>query len=235
MKALIDCRADSSLLLSLKEHGFESILMSPAHYIQTGVASHTDMLIFIGFERLFCHSLYYKSNKELIDFIARHASLTITVSEEYTAESYPHDVLFNACIVGKKLICNKKTVSKLILCAAIENNYEIIDVPQGYTKCSICVVSNKAIITADRSIAHACNSADIDVLTVSEGHISLPPYKFGFIGGASGYYGDKIYFCGSIHTHPDAHEIIVFCEKYKKNVISLSDSALCDVGTIFFI
>ena len=134
MKALIDCRADSSLLRSLEKYGFEPVLMPPADYLQAGVASHTDMLIFIGFDRLFCHTLYYKSNKDLIDSIAKYASLTVTISDEHTAENYPHDVLFNACIVGKKLICNKKAVSKLILCAAIENNYEIIDVRQGYTK-----------------------------------------------------------------------------------------------------
>ena len=235
MKALIDCRADSSLLISLIEHGFEPVLIPPAVYLQTGIASHTDMLIFIGFGRLFCHTLYYKSNKELIDSIAGHASLTVTISDEHTAESYPHDVLFNACLVGKRLICNKKTVSKLILCAAIENNYEIIDVHQGYTKCSICIVSDEAIVTADRSIAQACISAGIDVLTVSEGHISLPPYNFGFIGGTSGLYGDTVYFCGSLDKHPDADRIKAFCQTHGKKTIYLSDDCLQDVGSLFFI
>jgi hypothetical protein len=235
MKALIDCRADYSLLLALKEYGFEPILMPHASYLQTAIASHTDMLIFIGFERLFCHTLYYQSNKELIDSIAKYASLTVTVSEEQTGECYPYDVLFNACVVGNKLICNKKTVSKLLLGASFENNYEIIDVPQGYTKCSICVVSDNAIITADRSIAKACKHAGIDVLTVSEGHILLSPYDFGFIGGTSGLCKDKIYFCGSIETHPDAQKIKDFCKKHKKCAISLSDSALWDAGTLFFI
>ena len=235
MKALIDCRADNSLLSALENYCFEPITMPPADYLQAGVASHTDMLIFIGFGRLFCHASYYDGNKELIDLIALAAELDLTVSTEQTGKKYPSDVLFNACLLGNKLICNTKTVSKLILNAAKAVGCEIINVPQGYTKCSICVVSDTAIITADKAIARVCRVAGIEVLTVSEGHILLPPYNFGFIGGASGLCGDKVYFCGSINRHPDGAKIKEFCEKHGKTAISLSDRELTDVGSLFFI
>ena len=235
MKALIDCRADFYLLSALEKYGFETILMPPADYLQKGVSSHTDMLIFIGFDRLFCHRLYYSKNKELIDRLAEHTGLELTLSDEPTDEKYPRDVLFNACAVGNRLICNKNTVSKLIIDAAGKNNYEIINVPQGYTKCSICVVSDNAIITADQAIAKACAVSDIDVLTVSEGHISLPSYDHGFIGGASGLCDNNVYFCGSLETHPDADRIIDFCKSHGKSAVSLSKNVLLDVGTVFFI
>lgn len=235
MKALIDCRADASLVSALKNHGFEPILIPPADYLQAGVASHTDMLIFIGFDRLFCHARYYEKNKELIDSLVNYSHLILTPSDEYTEPDYPNDVLFNACTVGNRLICNRKTVSKLILNAAIEKNYEIVNVSQGYTKCSICTVSDNAIITADRSISAACNAAGIKVLEISEGCVSLPPYSYGFIGGAGGVCGDKVYFCGSLSTHPDGERIVDFCSDHGKTAISLTDSALLDVGTIFFI
>ncbi len=235
MIALIDCRADAPLLSALEECGFEPILMPPADYLQSGVASHTDMLIFIGFGRLFCHARYFESHKELINRISALSNPELVLSSEPTGMDYPNDVLFNACIVGQKLICNKKTVSKYILDTAEANNYEIINVPQGYTKCSVCIVSDNAIITADKSIAKACKAADIDVLTVSEGHISLPPYDHGFIGGASGLCGNTVYFCGSLDHHPDAEEIREFCCSHGKNVISLSEHQLLDVGTLFFI
>ena len=235
MKALIDCRADNSLLSALENYGFEPITMPPADYLQAGVASHTDMLIFIGFGRLFCHASYYDGNKELIDLIALAADLDLTVSTERTGEKYPSDVLFNACLLGNKLICNEKTVSKLILDAAKAAGCEIISVPQGYTKCSVCIVSDNAIITADKAIAAAGRASGIDVLTVSEGHISLPPYNFGFIGGSCGECGGKVYFCGSINSHPDGARIKEFCEKHGKTAISLSDRELIDVGSLFFI
>ncbi len=235
MQVITDSRIDKSSLHSLDRLGFEAILLPKADYLQPSVASHTDMLIFMGFGRLFCHKNYYESNRELIERIANDSRLELTLSNEPTGDKYPLDVLFNVCIVDNHLICNEKTVSRLILETAKKQNYSIINVPQGYTKCSICVVSKNAIITADKAIAATCNMAGIDVLTVSEGHVSLPPYNFGFIGGASGACDDKVYFCGSLDTHPDGEKIKEFCRKHKKIAVSLSDGELQDVGSLFFI
>ena len=235
MFVITDHRICAEAISALENYGFESILLPSANYLATPVASHTDMLIFIGFGRIFCHRKYYESNSALIDHIATLSGLELTLSDEPTSEKYPLDVLFNACLVGNRLICNEKTVSKLILEAARGSGCEIINVPQGYTKCSISVVSEDAIITADKAIAVACRNSSIDVLEISEGHISLPPYDFGFIGGASGVCRDKVYFCGSIDSHPDGERIKKFCEKHNKTAISLTNGDLQDVGSLFFI
>ena len=235
MYAITDKRLTESSLSALEGMGFDVILMPPADYLQQGVASHTDMLIFIGFGRLYCHERYYLQNKELIDKIVEISNLDLSVSDEPTGEKYPLDVLFNACILGNMLVCNQNTVSKLIINEAKKQGMRIVNVPQGYTKCSVCVVSEDAVITADKTIAEACSNEGIDVLLVSEGHISLPPYNFGFIGGASGTNSDKVLFCGSIDSHPDGDKIKRFCEKHKKNAISLSDGELQDIGSLFFI
>ena len=234
MFVITDERIDTSALSALNEEGFESILLPPADYLSEAVAGHTDMLIFMGFGRLFCHRHYYDSNIELIDSICKLSGNALTLSDEPIGEKYPLDVLFNACLIGNALLCNTKTVSRLIYNTAIENGYRIIDVPQGYTKCSVCAVSNMALITADVAIASACQS-EFDVLLISEGHISLPPYDYGFIGGTSGVFGQNVYFCGSLDTHPDGEKIKDFCCKHHKNVVSLSDGILQDVGSLFFI
>ena len=233
MFALTDCRTDPQIISSLGRLGYETIPMPPADYLQSGVASHTDMLIFIGFGKLFCHEKYYVANRELIDRIASLLGVELALSDEPIGTDYPCDVLFNACLLGTRLICNKKTVSKLIPDAAEGLGYEIINVNQGYTKCSVAVVSENAVITADKSIGSACSSLGIDVLTVCEGHISLPPYDYGFIGGASGFDNDKVYFCGSLDRHPDGDRIKEFCKKHGMAAISLCDGVLQDVGTLF--
>ena len=235
MIALIDCRARKESLDALENYGFETVLIPPSPSLQTGVASHTDMLIFIGFGRLFCHTSYYEENKYLIDSIAQKGHLALLLSNEIWAQDYPRDVLFNACMVGNKLVCNEKTVSKDILRAARDMGVEIVNVNQGYTKCSICNVSENAIITSDKHIANTCKIAGIDVLLISEGHISLPPYDFGFIGGTSGMCGDSVYFCGSLSSHPDGDKINEFCTNHGKKAIPLSDGILQDVGSIMFI
>ena len=235
MYVITDCRINASALSHLQELGFTPILMPAAEYLQIGVASHTDMLIFLGFDKLFCHKKYYERNREPIDRISSISGNEILLTDEPTGDKYPLDVLFNACLVGDKLICNEKTVSKLLINTAKNLKCDIINVPQGYTKCSVCVVSENAVITADKAVAEACKAAKIDVLTVSEGYISLPPYKFGFIGGACGLCGDKIYFCGSVDTHPDGERIKRFCKYHNKTAVSLSGGELQDVGSLFFI
>ena len=235
MIAIIDCRASEKLLSSLSDHGVLTISLPPSPCLQTGVASHTDMLIFIGFGKLFCHTSYYNNNRDIIDRITNIGNLTLSLSNEDWASNYPHDVLFNACLVDNMFICNEKTVSKHILNYAREAGAKIINVNQGYTKCSTCIVSERAIITSDKNIEKVCRGLGMDVLLISEGHISLPPYNFGFIGGASGLCCDNVYFCGSLSTHPDGNTIDEFCTKHGKKAISLSDDVLQDVGSIFFI
>ena len=235
MIALVDERINDSSLLNLKKIGAEPFLMPPAQFLQKGVASHPDMLVFVGFGKLFCHKTYYEANKFLIDEIISASRLELILSNEKISEKYPHDVKFNAAIVGNTLICNKKNVSQLILAEADKNNYPIINVPQGYTKCSTCVVSDNAIITADRPIYDACIAHGIDALLIDEGNIDLPGYDYGFIGGASGIFDDSVYFCGDISKHPNGKEIIEFCQEHGKTAISLSDQRLFDIGTILFI
>lgn len=235
MLVLVDERVSAETLSALRKKGFETILLPPSPNLQPAVSSHADMLLFMGFGRLFCHASYYEQHKELIDIIRSAAKLELTLSDEKWTKEYPSDVLFNACLLRNRLICNKKTVSSLILSAAQESGCEIINAPQGYTKCSICPVSDTAIITADKAIAKACQNCGFDVLLISEGHVSLPPYDFGFIGGASGLCGDTVYFCGNIELHPDAHIIKEFCQKHEKNVVSLSRGELFDFGSLFFI
>ena len=235
MIVLVDERIDSSSLLTLKKMGAELFLMPAANYLQKGVASHPDMLLFIGFGKLFCHERYYDANKELIDAILNISQLELSLSSEEMGEKYPSDVKFNAALVGNTLICNKKTVSEHILNEARRSNCNIINVPQGYTKCSTCIVSEHTVITSDKPIYNACLSCGIDALLVSTDGVDLPGYSYGFIGGASGICGDNVYFCGDIKKHPDGEKIIEFCKKHGKIVISLSNQKLFDIGTIIFI
>ncbi len=234
MIALVDERIDNASLLALKNMGAELFLMPPAPYLQKGVASHPDMLVFCGFGKLFCHERYYVENKSPIDLILSASGLELALSQEEISEKYPHDVKFNAALVGKTLICNKKTVSRHILTAAENAGCKILHVPQGYAKCSTAIVSENAIITADKPIYEACIHSGIDALLVDSKGVDLPDYDCGFIGGASGSFADAVYFCGDISLHPDGKAINDFCEKHGRRVVCLSDKPLYDYGTIIF-
>jgi hypothetical protein len=136
--------------------------------------------------------------------------------------------------VGKNAFANVKFASKTVLEYLRNNDFNIHHVSQGYAHCSTLIISENAIITADTGIAAEAQKTGLDVLLISSGHISLPPYEYGFIGGAGGAYGDRIYLCGSLKHHPDGESIKSFCTKHGKKTVELSDAPLCDVGGILF-
>ena len=220
---------------ALEALGYFVIKIPPSPVLPHPMCTHTDMLVFIGFGCLFTHRSYYDQNHELIDKICNEGRLCAVISDEKLGVGYPCDVLFNAVCIGNKLICNPKYISKHILEKAQNSGCEVICVRQGYTKCSTCVISDNAIITADRGIHEMATRHGIDSLLIESGYISLPPYEYGFIGGASGSYDDKIYFCGDIKKHPSSKEILEFLKKHNKDAVSLSEGELLDIGSILFI
>lgn len=230
---IADQRLDEKCEKALADRGYEIVKLSGFGKLQEPISSHPDMLMFIGKGKLFCHREYYGKEKEKLDRIAEESGAELVLSDEKWEKDYPNDVLFNAVCLGDKLICCKKSVSKLILSCFDEEN--IVDTKQGYTKCSTVAVGDSAIITADPSIQKSCSTSGIDVLFLSGNFTSLDGYDTGFIGGASGTDGENIYFCGDISKHPDGDRIIEFCKNHRKSVISLSEEPLYDYGSLFFV
>ena len=218
----------------IRENGFEIIKLPPSPALQPQVASHPDMLVYFG-EKLITSRNYYTIAKTEIDEILRISCKSVEFASEVIKSDYPFDVRFNAFTVGNCLFCSEKGVSVAVTNDAKHRGLEIVYVKQGYAKCSTVVVGENAIITADGGIASAARSRGIDTLVVSAGDVRLDGYDTGFLGGASGTFGDKVFFCGNLGGHPDCVKITEFCEKHGKKVVSLSPSPLFDAGTIFFI
>jgi hypothetical protein len=146
-------------------------------------------------------------------------------------EAYPYNVPYNAAIFGEYVVCNTEYTDKVLL----DNlkNKKIIDVKQGYSKCSICIVDKNAVITSDKGIYKALVREDIDVLLITPGFIDLYNMDYGFIGGTSGLLSkDIIAFAGNISNHPDFTLIKNFLLKYAKKAINLNNNRLIDLGTI---
>ena len=72
---------------------------------------------------------------------------------------------------------------------------------------------------------HGC-----DVLLIQPGHIDLPGYDYGFIGGASFVYENKVIFFGNIEGHPDYTEIRDFIDEAGYEMIYEKNTQLTDLG-----
>lgn len=214
---------------ALKKSGVEVIPVPDCKLLPSPVCSHADMLMFKASEKLW---IMEKSTYDKVDFPESDIRVITDTFECGTVAEYPYDIRFNAALVGDFLFCREKYISPLIL----ENtSAKIVDVKQGYARCSMCIVNDHSFITADTSLKNAGERCGLDVLLISPGHIILNGYNYGFIGGASFVKDNNVYFFGNISLHPDYKRIHDFIKSHNANEIILSDEAMYDFGGLFFV
>lgn len=144
---------------------------------------------------------------------------------------YPNDVKLNAALINNSLICNSNYVASELLDFCKEYNINIIHSKQGYVKCSLCVVSENAVITEDRGLAYLLKNCQFDVLLIQPGYVRLSDKHYGFIGGASGKISNnQIYFSGDLSSHPDYYKIIEFLNMHNIEPIFNKNRPLNDFG-----
>lgn len=159
--------------------------------------------------------------------------INVIKGEKPLKKDYPEDIAYNVCRIGNFAIHNFKYTDEKLKYYLKKKNLKFIDVKQGYTKCSVAVVEDNAVITSDYPIYKKLSSLDVDVLLIRPGYIRLDGYDYGFIGGTCGNLSkDKIVFSGKFIDHPDKENILKFLKKYNKKVIWLHNEKIIDVGTI---
>lgn len=224
--AAISCMAGESIK-ELYRLGINTYIINNNPLLPVPVGSHADLqILHFGKDIIFCQNehLCIGESEQKFNHI---------IIKESAGNKYPEDVRLNCAIVSNHIICNEKTISKQILEHAYKNGYRIINVNQGYTKCSICIVNENAIITDDESIFAAAGNFLNDALFISKGSIRLKGYNYGFIGGCCGKISDnKIAFNGEMSSHKDCNKIIDFLNKHNIEIVELKKGLLDDIGGI---
>lgn len=233
--ALVDFRIPQDALRALSSYADKIFLLPPFSRLQKPVSAHPDMLIFVTENEIITNKRYAEENPNLFQELSNLSTYKIVFDETELAPAYPADVRFNCFCAGGRLFGLIPALSEKITEWAGKHSVPMINIRQGYAKCSVCVISHNAVITEDPLIEKAMIESGVDVLRVSSGHVALDGYNCGFIGGASGADGENVYFCGDISNHPDYYKIEKFCRQHNKNCISLWDGRLYDIGTIFFL
>ena len=152
---------------------------------------------------------------------------------ELVGSAYPKDCIYNAACTGKYFIHNTKITDPDLLAMARQLGMDIIDVKQGYSKCSCATVDENSIITSDAGIARACEDK-LDCLLISTGNVLLEGFDYGFIGGCSGRLRDEIIFNGDLSAHPDFWKIKGFIESRGLRVKYFPGYPLTDIGSLIF-
>ncbi len=227
-KIIVDCRISDKCIDFLADNNYEIIKFPSINSLDNPISSHPDM----SAVKIKDTWIVYDDAKHSFDFYEKKIVVNRGVQKNKKIE-YPFDIGLNCAVVGKNLICNEKYTENTVLSLARENGIKIIDVKQGYAKCSVCIVDENSIITEDLGIANKCTEHGIDVLLLKSRAVALDGYDYGFIGGCSGMLSDgRIVFSGCIENHPEYESINNFCCKHGKRPVSMSDEPLYDVGSI---
>ncbi len=233
MKTLIvDNRISEKCERALIKEGHSLIKLPKDPRLSEAVSAHPDTVLFYANSEIITTADYCDAAAYVFSDIREiNTKIKISFTDDIRSDRYPDECIMNALVIGQMIFCKSDSISDGIVDYARRNGYKIIHTNQGYPACSVLAFGNCAI-TADHGIADILRENGIRVTLISQGGISLPPYEYGFIGGASGVVGRRVYFFGDIGKHPDSETICQAIISEGFIPFSLSDEELRDFGGI---
>ncbi len=190
--------------------------------LQNPVSAHPDMTL-TQIEDIFVCC------PESFEYYKKYLGNRVVAGKTTLSSHYPNDIAYNVLIYQNLAIAKEKYIDDTVKEQLQKKKIKLINVNQGYAKCSSSVC-NSGVITADDTIFDALVKNNINALKITPGHVKLSGYTYGFIGGASGFIDGKNTFFGNLKKHPDFDKIKQFCE-----IDFFEEFPLTDVGTIFCI
>ena len=154
-------------------------------------------------------------------------------SSSKLSAKYPGDIHLNAFAFKNFFIHNLKYTDQVILDYYKKAGYDLVNIKQGYAKCS-CLVTHDFVMTSDGGIYETLKDL-IPIYKIDHGGIKLQNFNYGFIGGATGVLGKKIFFTGDFSHHSSYEEILKIISNYDYEIEILSDETIEDFGSIYFI
>nr|WP_143290250.1 MULTISPECIES: hypothetical protein [Caloramator] len=225
-----DGRINSDVEYNLREMGIKIIKTNKQKLLYEAVSYHPDIL----FHHLGGDKIVIAPNvDDKFYYALEDEGFNLILGKDKIEGIYPKDVLYNVARLKDVAILNIRYTDEVLLDELIKRNIKLIDVKQGYAKCSVCIVSEDAIITSDRGIYKKALQNSINSLLIKPGYIDLFELNYGFIGGCTGFISnDTIAFYGEVESHPEGTEIKNFLNKFEKKHQNLSKGKLIDYGTL---
>jgi len=198
--------------------------------VPAAISAHPDMTLFQLEEKVFiCAPDCFEEYKKRVFC----SGTTLICGEKQLGSTYPEDVAYNVLKINNLALGKILAADPVVLNHLTDKKIELINVNQGYSKCSVCTFSGCAI-TADEGIFSALKNRGTEVLKIPYGEIKLTGYDYGFIGGASGEYKGEIFFFGDLDSVSYGQKIREFICSKGKTINEIKNYPLTDVGTITF-
>ncbi len=227
---IIDARVNEEVIKGLKELKLKVIKTIKCKAVDESIAYHPDIVIH-PIDRntlVIAPEVYDYYNQQLSKY-----GFNIIKGKSFLSKRYPLDISYNVARIGNIAIHRKDSTDIEIKERFRRNGINLIDVKQGYSKCSLALLGNNLGVTSDIPIYNLLKSKGYSVLLVSPGNIDLPGQNYGFIGGAFGNLSENVVLVsGHLDKHPEGEKIKAFAKENGKKLLFLSNDILLDVGTI---
>lgn len=227
----VSAQAPSAALAALEEKGIRLLRVSPSDSLLDICASHPDMRIcHLGEDHIAVDPSAVKEQAFL-----EQAGLNVIRVRQQPKAPYPKDIALNCLFMGNCLFGKLENLCSEIKKYAADRKQTLVSVRQGYSKCAVCVLSERAAITSDPGLFQALSANGVEVLKIRSGSIFLKGAgeDGGMIGGCCGLIAPGcLAVCGDLRTHPDFHAMADFLRRHQIRIQMLLPGKLIDVGGI---
>lgn len=231
MYAFADYRITDEEILNLSKLNIEVIKIPKCNRVYEAINGHPDIQINVLKNSTDNKLIVHKDISEDFRNILEEKNIKYIVSEKSLDSSYPSDIILNALILKNYFIHTLAYTDENLFNSQISKIN--INVPQGYTKCSVLPINENALITSDKGIYKVLKEYDFDILLLPPGDILLPSLDYGFIGGTGGMISNnRIAFFGELDYYKYGNEVKSFLSRHGVSPIYLKKGKLIDRGSL---
>ncbi|RCX20978.1 hypothetical protein DFR58_101182 [Anaerobacterium chartisolvens] len=229
--AIVDGRIEARIEEAMAKQGIALIKTEKHQGVHDAISYHPDVMLHHlgGRYMVYAPETPCSTLDRLRDF-----GLILIKGETALTHDYPGDSAYNVARVGGHAFHNTRYTDPVLRRELEKRGVDLIHINQGYSKCSICIVDQKSIITGDKGILKATGKKEIEVLHVEqEDNIVLTGFKYGFIGGSTGLLDTtRLAFSGNAGSLKSYAAINEFIKSRGMEIFSLCDGPVKDIGSI---
>ena len=229
MIAIIDSRSSEQAINRLMDYVTDVYTFQTNGITSNSISGHPDIFLYQDKDHLIVAP---NASVDLFIFLDNH-NIKYTKGCREVGHELDDHVQYN-CLSTSEFFFHKSGYTDSTI-LEINKYKEFVQLPQAYARCSLIHLCENNYLTSDRGIEKVLLQRGLSCFYFNPEEITIKDHKSGFIGGAVGILGNKIFFNGNIELHADGLRLKEHLLNLNFEIVNLSDEHLYDGGCIFFV